>query len=136
MAQSCANCGSGNTQAAADRVNCLDCGRMTDYNGDAAPSGGGQAVRDAVGATMADPAPQIAGNIADLNRLGVTALSGATPSAAVAEAVRTPPGMSGVEAKETAKAQLEDIDAASEAIGQSTAAEVKADKTPAKVDEK
>lgn len=71
MAAKCAHCGSINTQALADRYQCLDCGQHSGYDGAKAEPGPSQEIKDAAQAKL-DRGRQVAlvGNLADLQIAG------------------------------------------------------------------
>ncbi len=73
MAQACAHCGSINTNALADRYQCIDCGELSSYDGGKAEHGPSQEIKDAAQAKL-DRGREVAlvGNLADLQKLGPT----------------------------------------------------------------
>ena len=71
MAAKCAHCHSINTQALADRYQCLDCGKHSDYEGNKAEPGGAPADIEAAKAKL-ERGREVAmvGNLADLQVAG------------------------------------------------------------------
>lgn len=95
--QKCANCGSRNTQTGIDTFQCLDCGALTNYEGEQVDKGLGATTRDELNARANKTyEPNLVGNIADLQRLG--AAKAPDPKA---EEFKLPPGVSGDEVTTT-----------------------------------
>lgn len=68
----CANCGSRNTLALVNNVNCLDCGALTDWEGNRVASGIDATGRAVIEQRLAprEPGEGVTGNLADLQRAG------------------------------------------------------------------
>ena len=70
MAYRCSNCGSRNTLALVNNYNCLDCGALTDFEGNKVSSGVDETGRADIERRLAPRAPGVVGNLADLQRAG------------------------------------------------------------------
>lgn len=70
MATICAHCGSADTQAGLDQIQCTNCGRVSTFGGDKAEAGAGASTREALEARLAPRTTVVGGNYADLQRMG------------------------------------------------------------------
>lgn len=72
----CAHCGSGDTQDAVSNVQCLSCGRLTNYDGTPAEAGADASTREAMERRLTAREPVIVGNFADTQRQGADVAAG------------------------------------------------------------
>lgn len=95
MAAACAHCGSTNTQALADKYQCLDCGNHSDFSGEKADPGPNQTIKDNAQAKL-DRGREVAivGNLADLQVAG----GAAGPDTVGGAAKENAPGTTGATA--------------------------------------
>lgn len=70
MATKCSNCGSANTLDLLQNVNCLDCGALTDYDGEPVASGIDATGRAVIEKRLEPRGPGVVGNLADLAKAG------------------------------------------------------------------
>jgi DNA-directed RNA polymerase subunit RPC12/RpoP len=87
MAYRCANCGSANVQQHAWTYQCLDCGKLSDFEGNVVENGAGASTRDAIERRLQPRRSVVVGNFADLQRMG--AELAATEKGALASTVVT-----------------------------------------------
>jgi hypothetical protein len=70
MAYKCANCNSSNVQQFAWTYQCLDCGMLSDHDGNVVEAGMGASTREALLKRLEPRRTVVVGNLADLQRMG------------------------------------------------------------------
>lgn len=70
MAYQCAACNSTNVQQHAWTYQCLDCGKLSDHEGNVVEVGASASTREAIEARLAPRRTVVVGNLADLQRMG------------------------------------------------------------------
>ncbi len=88
----CAHCGSRNTQALVDKYQCLDCSRLSNFDGTTAETGMDADTRAVIEASLLPRKPTIVGNLADVQRGGAVVATG--ESRTTAKGVELPPNTS------------------------------------------
>lgn len=103
MAYACAHCGSVNTQVGVNRYQCLDCGQLTDFEGNTAEPGIDETTRAAIERTLEPRSTNVVGNLADLQRAGAAVVKG--EGSDLAAGVEKPAGVSDAAIAATAEAE-------------------------------
>lgn len=88
MATKCPACNSTDTQALVNNNQCLNCGRLFDFDGNLTATGMDDATRDAIVSRTEPRTTNVVGNLADLQRLGAQKVSDSKESA-----FQPPPGV-------------------------------------------
>lgn len=105
MAYRCANCGSRNTLAAVNNFSCLDCGKLSDFEGNTVDSGIDATGREVIERRLEPRQTNIVGNLADLQRGAGGVAAGQASS--VADGVELPALVSEEDAAAPAKAEAQ-----------------------------